>query len=137
MTGIRDVATLTAVAALDIPPEKMALYRAAARKRALRERQALDRRRAQAWESCRVGAARLKAEFGATRVVAFGSLTGSSTFHDRSDLDIAAWGVPLRDYLDALGMLMDVASTFEVDFVRVEEASPSLRARLEAEGVDL
>lgn len=120
-----------------ISPETMAVYRATARARQRQRRAAADARREQAWNVARLGAERLKSEFGATRVVVFGSLAEGTYFDERSDIDFAAWGTAHAAYLAALGMLMDIDPRFEVDFVRVEEAPPSLRERIEAEGVDL
>ena len=72
------------------------------------------------------------ARLGATRVVLFGSLrTGES--HDRSDVDLAVEGICASHYWRAV----DVASRelgVTVDLVPLEEASPSLRARIQEEG---
>lgn len=115
----------------------MAVYRATARAREARRREAVAERRELAWTVARRGAECLKSEFGATRVVLFGSLAEGTYFDERSDIDIAAWGTPHAAYLDALGMLMDIDPRYEVDLVRAEEATPSLIERIETEGVDL
>jgi len=120
-----------------IAPETMAVYRATARAREAQRREAVDERRERAWNVARRGAECLKSEFGATRVVVFGSLAEGTYFDERSDIDFAAWGTPREAYLNALGMLMDLDPRYEVDFVRVEEAFPSLLERIEAEGVEL
>ncbi len=120
---------------LDIPPEKMAEYRAGARRREAARQAELDKRFEQAWAVARQGADILRDQFQAEKVVVFGSLTNRSRFHERSDVDLAAWGVPEREYLRALGEVMDLSPEFLVDLVRVEEAYEHIRRRIDADGV--
>ena len=72
---------------------------------------------------------------GATRVVLFGSLA-AGTPRDDSDVDLAAEGIPRLRFFELLGELMDLFGC-SVDLVRLEDAPPSLRARIEAEGEPL
>lgn len=99
---------------LKVPPSQMDVYRANARARTARRREVLEARRLRAWVAAHHAAARLKADFRATRVVVFGSLAeGEGTwFHERSDVDIAAWGVASADWLDAIGMLESAHAPF-------------------------
>ena len=71
-------------------------------------------------------------ELGVRRVVLFGSLRGGS-FHERSDLDLAVAGLDPRVYWRALD-LVGRAAGVEVDLVLLEEASPSLRRRIDEDG---
>lgn len=116
---------------LNISPEKMAEYRAGARQREAARQKQLDARFAHAWETARQGAALLKAQFQAEKVVVFGSLLDRKLFHQRSDIDLAAWGIPQEKYLRALGCLLDMTTEFSIDLVRVEEAPERLRLRIE------
>ena len=57
-----------------IPPEKMAEYRAGARQREAARQLRLDARFQQAWEVARQGAEILRTQFGAQKVILFGSI---------------------------------------------------------------
>jgi len=123
--------------ALDLAPEEMAAYRAAARRRHKHEQQALIQRERQAWELARRGAALLRERFGATRVMVFGSLVHERCFTPWSDVDIAAWGIRYQDTLRAIGAVMDLGREIEVNLVDVQTCSASLLAAIEQEGVEL
>ena len=71
-------------------------------------------------------------EFGVKRVVLFGSLR-SGSLHERSDLDLAVAGLNGGDYFRALDRVARAAG-IDVDLVPFEEASASLRARIDSEG---
>ena len=60
--------------ALELTTEEIDTYRAAARRRQEQEQRELACREEQAWELARHAAALLRREFGATRVMVFGSL---------------------------------------------------------------
>jgi len=117
--------------------EQLAAYRASARARAAEREEARARRRDLAWEVARRAAALLRAEFGASRVVVFGSLATGVVFDDRSDIDLAAWGVPYEELWRASGSVAAIDTRFVVDFVRAEEASPGLVGVIERESVEL
>jgi predicted nucleotidyltransferase len=122
---------------LNISPEKMAEYRAGARKREAESQAALDERFELAWQLARQGADILRRQFGATKVVVFGSLVNRQRFFERSDIDLAVWGIPEHLYLHALGRLLDLTTDFSVDLVRVEEAREHMSRSIETEGVEL
>ena len=79
----------------------------------------------------------LRREFGAVRVVVFGSLAHGAWFGPRSDVDLAVWGLDVDAHLIALAHLQDIDPEFSVDVVRVETCSAVLRTVVEREGVDL
>ncbi len=120
---------------LQMPATQMERYQRTARARweARRERCALRRERA--WQLARRAAALLREEFGARRIVLFGSLARAVRFHERSDVDLAVWGLPARDYYRAVARLLDLDPTIGVDLIEAEYAPPTLRATLEREGV--
>jgi len=120
-----------------IPAERMAAYRAGARRREETRARDLALRREQAWRLARLAAETLRTDFGAGRIVAFGSLLHAEQFHERSDVDLAVWGVPESEYFLALGRLLGLDPLFSVDLVRVEDAPPRLLAAIRGEGVDL
>jgi predicted nucleotidyltransferase len=120
-----------------ISPEKMAGYREGARQRRERRNLAVEARCAKAWRLATEGAEVLKSEFGAVRVVAFGSIVVPGRFHQRSDVDLIAWGVREERYLSAVARLLSLHREISIDLVRAEEASPALLVAAERDGVTL
>ncbi len=119
---------------LNLTPEQMAGYRAGARRREQQRAQALAARRERAWDVARRGAQMLKEQFGAARVAVFGSVLRPEVFFERSDVDLAVWGLDERLYLRAVSRLLDLDPEISVDLVEVEFASPRLREAIEQEG---
>ncbi|NPV08541.1 MAG: nucleotidyltransferase domain-containing protein [Anaerolineae bacterium] len=111
------------------------ILRQGLRRREEEQKQALTGRRERAWQLARQAACLLRDEFGASRVVLYGSLVRPEEFHLRSDVDLAAWGV--RDYLSAVCRLLDLDPEIEVNLVEYEAASPGLRECIRREGVEL
>ena len=74
----------------------------------------------------------LRERYHATEVRLFGSLANGS-FRESSDVDLAAGGLSRARYFAAVADLMELFGT-PVDLVRLEEAPPSLRERIRAEG---
>jgi predicted nucleotidyltransferase len=122
---------------LDVTPEQMAVYRATARRHLRRQRQEMARRREQAWVVARRAARLLKEEYGARRVMLFGSLARDNPFHPRSDVDLIVWGLDEKLYYRVVSRLLDLDPTIEVDLVRAEEAPPALLQAVNQEGVPL
>lgn len=69
-------------------------------------------------------ARRLRAEFGADRVILFGSLC-SGGFDDGSDVDLAVSGLAPERYFEALARVAEILER-QVDLVELERARPSL-----------
>jgi len=114
-------------------------YRATLRRREAAEAAARAARRKRAWAAARRAAALLREDFGAARVVVFGSLadTEGAFFGTHSDIDLAAWGVPGHDYFLAVARLQGLSAEFGLDLVAMERCPEYLRAAIEAQGVDL
>ncbi len=79
----------------------------------------------------------LKTDFGATKVVLFGSMLSASDIHMASDIDLAVWDLPAEKYFAALGRLLTSTRNFDIDLVRIEEAPPSLQSYLLKDGLVL
>ncbi|MBT4502923.1 MAG: nucleotidyltransferase domain-containing protein [Gemmatimonadetes bacterium] len=79
----------------------------------------------------------LRDQFGAVRVVAFGSLSQRDSFTLWSDIDIAAWGIPDRYFFRAVAAVTGMSADFSIDLVDVASCRPVLRQRIEAEGMEL
>jgi predicted nucleotidyltransferase len=78
----------------------------------------------------------LKARFGASRVMLFGSFARGD-FHRRSDIDLAVWGIPLAAYYRAVAFASGFSKKFKVDLVDAEDCSESLCLHIAGEGVEL
>ncbi len=119
-----------------LTPEAMSVYRATARRRHEKEQQERARREEQAWALARKAAALLREQYGATRVVVFGSLTHAGMFTLWSDVDIAAWGIEPEDTLRALGAVYDLEAELQVNLVDVKTARAGLIEVIEREGIE-
>lgn len=122
---------------LDVSREELAEYRATAMERWDRDREAVAQRQARAWAAARRAARLLKSQFGATRVVVFGSLVHEDCFTRWSDVDIAAWGLRPEDTFRAMSMALEVDPEIEVSLVDTAACRPSLLAVIEREGQEL
>lgn len=119
------------------PEEELERYRQTCRQRdaAAQERQREARR--QAHRDARQAAAVLKDEFGADRVILFGSTAREERLSPHSDLDLAVEGLTGMDYYRAVAQVQSVPAQMAVDLVRLESCSPSLRHTIEETGVEL
>jgi uncharacterized protein len=120
-----------------ISPDSMEAYRSTARQRAAQQQRRLVLRRQRAWAIARQAADLLRSEYGADRVIAFGSLVRSELFHPRSDIDLAVWGMDTKHHYRAVGRLLALDPEFEVDLILGEEASAPLLATILREGRDV
>ena len=112
-------------------------YRSEAEIRRKKELQELHERYALAWSLARRAAKLLKEKFGATRVVAFGSLLEEETFTPWSDVDIAAWGIPALDTFKAMGEVMDLSSEIDISLVDMAICREPLKSTIEREGREI
>ena len=88
-----------------------------------------------AWEVARAAADVLRQRYGATRVVAFGSLARREWFTPWSDIDLAAWDIPPEAFYRAVAAVAGISSEFRVDLVAPADCQPSLRRMIERDGV--
>lgn len=128
---------VTVIAMRDTSAADMQDYVAAARSRSQERKRLLAARSDLAWQACHRVATMLKETYGVTRVAVFGSLVHGNLFHQRSDIDLAVWGLSERDYFRAVGRALALSPGIEVDLVEVERASPALGAVIEREAVDV
>ncbi len=120
--------------ALSLTPKEVAAYRRAAALVKPKKRESIRARRALAWQVARKAARLLKAEFGVKKIVVFGSLLHPALFHDRSDVDLAVWGLTGRAYYRAVSALLDIEPSVSVDLIAFEDARPALQAVILREG---
>lgn len=89
-----------------------------------------------AWQLVPQLANLLREQFGATRVVVFGSLTRRESYTHWSDIDLAAWGIPPERYYAAVGAVTGISEEFEVDLVDPAICRPRLQQVIEQEGIE-
>lgn len=88
-----------------------------------------EHRRQAALAAAEQCAAVLKEQFGAQRVIPFGSVTGGSPWHAKSDLDLAVEGLSSAALWEAEKQLEALLpSWLELDLVPLEQAYPEVRA---------
>jgi predicted nucleotidyltransferase len=91
------------------------------------------------WERARAvaraAAQVLYSQFGATRVVAFGSLVRRDWFTPWSDVDLGAWGIPPHLFYRAVAAVTGLSSEFKVDLIAHEDCQPALRRAIEKDGI--
>jgi predicted nucleotidyltransferase len=114
----------------------MERYRATAMKRAHEQEEATAKRRERASQIVRRAADLLRSEFGASKVILFGSLArGEFTLH--SDIDLMAWGIDRHEYFVAVARLQDLSPEFKIDLIEGEHCRSTLSRAAIAEGVEL
>ncbi len=117
--------------------EQMAEYKRTARRRLEAEKRNRVARHARAWELAREAAALLRREYGVERIVVFGSVLDVERFTERSDVDIAAWGLTSANWLKAILAVQRLSPDIEINLVDVGACSQELLAIIERDGVDL
>ncbi len=123
--------------AAQIPPERMAVYQASARKREEQRRDRLYQRHHLGLAIASKGSELLKRDFAAKRVVLFGSMLSADRVHERSDVDLAVWGLPPEDYYRAVGQLLALEPEISVDLIEAELAPPRILQEIIDTGVEL
>jgi uncharacterized protein len=116
----------------------MQSYILTARAKEQANNKALEHRRSQAMVVAQDAAELLRSEFGATRIVLFGSVLsdpGDRSFHLDSDIDLAVWGIGDLLYFKAVGKLQGL-SEFAIDLVEPEDA-PAYVLEAIAKGLEL
>jgi predicted nucleotidyltransferase len=121
----------------DLTQEQMARYKRTAWLREKTRRRVADDRRQAAVPIAERAAAILKEQFGAQRVILFGSLAHGHWFGPKSDIDLAAEGIQVSDFWRAWCALDEIDSDFEINLIAIESASASLQEALAHEGVEL
>ncbi|NCJ06389.1 nucleotidyltransferase domain-containing protein [Synechococcales cyanobacterium C] len=115
----------------------MAIYRASAQNRQQRYQNRLRHRQQLGLKVAHQASDLLKRDFNAQRVVLFGSMRSPNQVHERSDVDLAVWGLNPRDYFRAVGQLQGLHPEIAVDLVEVETAPSRLGEAIAATGIDL
>lgn len=123
--------------AQDLSTSKLEEYRKTAIRRQKVRISKAKTRREKGWKLARKAAKLLRTQFQAKRVAVFGSLLHEARFTRWSDIDIAVWGIPADQTFRAIGAVMDLDSSVELNLVDVNTCSPSLLRAIEQEAVDV
>jgi uncharacterized protein len=113
--------------ASSLTQKEVASYRRAALLVKPKRRGDIKARRLRAWRVARKAAKILKTEFGAEKVMLFGSLVHPTLFHERSDVDLAVWGLSGREYYRAVSVLLDIEPSISIDLIAFEDARRGLQ----------
>lgn len=133
----RSEETLAIESTSAIPPQDMVRYRITAHQRDAKRRERMEARRRVAWEIAQRAAALLKVDYGASRVVLFGSLSRDEPFSSHSDIDLAVWGLDERVYYRVVSRLLDLDPSISVDLLRAEALRDDLIHAIETTGMEL
>jgi predicted nucleotidyltransferase len=123
--------------AQDLSTSRLEEYRKTAIRRQKVRISKAKTRREKGWKLARKAAELLRTRFQAKRVAVFGSLLHEARFTRWSDIDIAVWGIPADQTFRAIGAVMDLDSSLELNLVDVNTCSPSLLRAIEQEAVDV
>ncbi len=91
----------------------------------------------EAWRLIPELARLLREEFGATQILVFGSAVNADYFSAESDIDIAAWGIPIAQYLSAVLAVNEFHDDFKVDLLDPTLCRLTLQERIEEEGIEV
>jgi len=97
-------------------------------------------RQQEGWEAARKVATMLKADFGVERAVLFGSLIDHTQMHERSDIDLAVWGLADSQFSKAWTAANYILGPYHfppIDLVPIEKAYPVIREAIDEKGVEL
>lgn len=125
--------------ALDLTAEERVQYQPAqaVERRQKQTEEVMQTRWDQMQQLARLAAQILKEEYGAERVVLFGSGTHPNAITHWSDIDLAAWGIPAQRYFAAVAAVTSLSEEFRIDLIDPESCSQSLLTTIEKDGIDL
>lgn len=125
--------------ALELSPEALKKYRPleAIRRRRAKLGAEISKRRRRALTAARKAAKLLKNEFGATKVILFGSLARRVGFTLWSDIDLAASGIAPERFYAASAAIERATIGFQIDLIDLETCLPAMLKSIEKDGKSL
>lgn len=97
----------------------------------------LEERRAKGIELAQKASFLLRQQYGAKRVVVFGSLASSKTFGLWSDIDLAAWGIEPDKFFSAVAAVTGLSPDFKIDLVEPDSCSEAMRDSIQKHGIEI
>ncbi|MFW5985810.1 MAG: nucleotidyltransferase family protein [Halanaerobiales bacterium] len=97
----------------------------------------LEKHYRKAWQQAKKAAKILKSEYGAEKVWVFGSLTDKERFHKRSDIDLAARGIPDSRFYAAVAKITRNIKDFKVDLVDEGDCRQGIKECIKKEGIQI
>lgn len=123
---------MTSRTARDIPKEEWKRYKPFRYIESFSE----EKMRAQAMDISKRLALELVKQFGAVRVVLFGSLS-QQQFGYWSDIDIAVWGIPDDKFYRAVAFASSFSDQWKIDLVDAEDCNDSLMKCIQQQSIVL
>lgn len=110
-------------------------YIACWRKRTQDRKRHLSLRKQEGRKAAQQCAGILGTHYGVKKVYLIGSLTGSRSVHERSDIDLVVEGLRPEEYFSALSTLWRILPKgMELDLIPWEDAYPQTKRRASREG---
>ena len=122
---------------MTISEKQWKAYRKTSKRREEEELRILRLRFQKAWRLARLAATFLNKNFGVRKVFVYGSLLNEELFHLKSDIDLAVSGLDEKYYYLAQGQLLALDPEFEIDLILIEDASESLKEKIDSEGIEI
>ena len=120
----------------DLSPEKIKEYQKRLEQH-LQNRKVDEALLQRAWQTAHRIAAMLYKDFGAEQVAVFGSLAQQNWFSERSDIDIAVWGLSSDQYLRAVSETIGFSEEFKIDLVKYENCKGLFLERIEKQAIPI
>lgn len=124
--------------ALEMKPEELRKFKPG-RKIATRGTQGkyIEERRTKALELVQKASFILRRQYGAKRVVMFGSLARPKAFSAWSDIDLAACGIAPDKFFSAVAGVSGLSPDFKIDLVELDTCRKELRTAIEDHGIEI
>ena len=90
-----------------------------------------------AWQIAYNIAELLYDEFNAIQVAVFGSLTEPMGFTNKSDIDIAVWGLTDEEHSKATDKVWDMETGFKIDLIDIETSKEFFRDRVQQQAIPI
>lgn len=125
--------------AKELSEEELRSYRPWQSLQRYRKDPEVTRRWDRGWDIARRAARPLREQYGATKVVVFGSLANRAWFTPWSDIDIAVWEISAGKFYRAIGAAHDIGAEagFRIDVIDPAECSQEMVQSMLTEGVEL
>lgn len=123
--------------ALQLAPDAWQQYLTARPERRDVRKQADTSQRDSIMHEVRIAAERIKSKLGAKRVLLIGSLAHGLWWEEESDVDLVVEGLSGSDYWEAWAIAEEMITGRQIEVIDLESATPSLRRRIETEGIRL